>query len=162
MNKKLTFLIYFVTIGFGAAVGFACGIMLSRLVDTILEIKIANISDVGVTVSFILFAGIIAWLLLLIRWKSCGLRIFKEDIYVPLFIIILITALAFVWSLICYLGIRFVYFYAIAGILTIGLFLFLAKHLAKTQRKKGQPYYYRFEFIFMLGLAIGLLVGLIF
>ena len=82
--------------------------------------------------------------------------------YVSLLIIILITALAFVWSLICYFGIRLRIFYAIAGILTIGLFLFLVKHLAKTQRKKSQPYYYRFEFIFMLGLAIGLLVGLIF
>ena len=136
--------------------------MLSGLVDIIQETKIANISGVGAMVSVVLFTGIIAWLLLLIRWKSCGLGILREYIYVSLLIIILITALAFVWSLICYLGICLRIFYAISGILTIGFFLFLVKHLAKTQRKKGQPYYYRFEFIFMLGLAIGLLVGLIF
>jgi len=163
MNKNTIFLIWCVTIGFAAITGFSCGIMLSKMIDIIREIEIVNISGTVIIASVFLLGCIIWSLRRLTREKCLGFRIPKKDIIIKYLLpTIFIPAFAFVCALIRYLGIRSIYFYAVAGILTICLFALLTKHLVKTQRKKDQSYYYKFWLIFIFCLVIGLLAGLIF
>jgi len=159
VDKKL---IYFL-ICFCAATGFVCGVGLSKIVDILQEIKIANISAVGIITSLALLACIIWCLERLITWKCLRSKILKKDI-IDLLLkpTAFVIAFVFICSLMQYLEFHPPYSYGLLfGIVIIGIAL-LTKDLVKNQRRKNQVFYYKFELIFMLGLAIGLLVELIF
>jgi len=76
MNKKINYFL----ICSCAGIGFVCGVVLSKMVDILQEIKIANIVAVGIMTSVALFASITWCFERLITWKCLRSRILKKDI----------------------------------------------------------------------------------
>ena len=108
-----------------AGIGFVCGVVLSKMVDILQEIKIANIVAVGIITSVVLFASITWCFERLITWKCLRSRILKKDI-VDLLLkpTAFVTAFVFICSLMQYLGFHPPYSYGLLfGILIIGIAL---------------------------------------